>query len=267
MSFVRAKKQFGQHFLKEDGIAQAIAGALTHHGGYRSVIEVGPGTGALTRHLLPRTDIDLWCVELDREAAAHVLEHFPALSERLIIGDVLRLDLGKLFGGPPASPAGRFAIIGNFPYNISTQIVFQVLDHRDRCTEVVGMFQKEVADRIAAGPGSKVYGITSVLTQAWYTVEHLMNVEPEAFIPPPKVRSAVIRMQRNTVDRLPCDETLFFRVVKTAFNQRRKMLRSSLKAWGNNIEDQLLSAGIQPTQRAEEISLEGFCALARALAK
>jgi 16S rRNA (adenine1518-N6/adenine1519-N6)-dimethyltransferase len=254
MSFVRAKKQFGQHFLKEDGIAQAIAGALTHHGGYRSVIEVGPGTGALTRHLLPRTDIDLWFVELDREAAAHVLEHFPALSERLIIGDVLRLDLHQRFAEP-------FAIIGNFPYNISTQIVFQVLDHRDRCTEVVGMFQKEVADRIAAGPGSKVYGITSVLTQAWYTVEHLMNVEPEAFIPPPKVRSAVIRMQRNTVDRLPCDETLFFRVVKTAFNQRRKTLHNALKSMpelANRVPAEF--AG----KRAEQLSVADFIALTQA---
>jgi 16S rRNA (adenine1518-N6/adenine1519-N6)-dimethyltransferase len=254
MSFVRAKKQFGQHFLKEDGIAQAIAGALTHHGGYRSVIEVGPGTGALTRHLLPRTDIDLWCVELDREAAAHVLEHFPALNERLIIGDVLRLDLHQRFAEP-------FAIIGNFPYNISTQIVFQVLDHRDRCTEVVGMFQKEVADRIAAGPGSKVYGITSVLTQAWYTVEHLMNVEPEAFIPPPKVRSAVIRMQRNTVDRLPCDETLFFLVVKTAFNQRRKTLHNALKPMpelANRVPAEF--AG----KRAEQLSVADFIALTQA---
>ena len=254
MSFVRAKKQFGQHFLKEDGIAQAIAGALTHHGGYRSVIEVGPGTGALTKHLLPRTDIDLWCVELDREAAAHVLEHFPTLNERLIIGDVLRLDLHQRFAEP-------FAIIGNFPYNISTQIVFQVLDHRDRCSEVVGMFQKEVADRIAAGPGSKVYGITSVLTQAWYTVEHLMNVEPEAFIPPPKVRSAVIRMQRNTVDRLPCDETLFFRVVKTAFNQRRKTLHNALKPMpelANRVPAEF--AG----KRAEQLSVADFIALTQA---
>ena len=135
---------------------------------------------------------------------------------------MLRLDLHTRF--PEA-----FAIIGNFPYNISTQIVFQVLEHRDRCTEVVGMFQKEVADRIAAPPGSKVYGITSVLAQAWYTVEHLMNVEPISFDPPPKVRSAVIRMERNAVERLPCDEVLFFRVVKTAFNQRRKTLHNALK--------------------------------------
>ena len=254
MSFVRPKKQFGQHFLKVDGIAQAIAGALTHHGGYRSVIEVGPGTGALTKHLLPRTDIDLWCVELDRDAAAHVQELFPTLQERLIIGDVLRLDLRQRFAEP-------FAIIGNFPYNISTQIVFQVLEHRDRCTEVVGMFQKEVADRIAAGPGSKVYGITSVLTQAWYTVEHLMNVEPDSFIPPPKVRSAVIRLQRNAVDRLPCDEVLFFRVVKTAFNQRRKTLHNALKPMPelcNRVPPEF--AG----KRAEQLSVADFITLTQA---
>jgi len=254
MRSVQPKKQFGQHFLKEDGIAQAIADSLTHHGGYRNVIEIGPGTGALTKHLLPRADIDLWCVELDREAAAHVEEHFPALHDRLIIGDVLKLDLRERFPEP-------FAIIGNFPYNISTQIVFQVLEHRDRCTEVVGMFQKEVADRIAAGPGSKVYGITSVLVQAWYTVEHLMNVEPLSFIPPPKVRSAVIRMQRNGVDRLPCDEVLFFRVVKTAFNQRRKTLHNALKPMpelANRVPPEF--AG----KRAEQLSVADFIALTQA---
>jgi len=261
MSFVRAKKQFGQHFLKEDGIAQAIAGALTHHGGYRSVIEVGPGTGALTKHLLPRTDIDLWCVELDREAAAHVLEHFPALNERLIIGDVLRLDLGNLFGGPPASPTGRFAIIGNFPYNISTQIIFQVLEHRDRCTEVVGMFQKEVSDRIRAVPGNKVYGITSVVTQAWYSIEQIMVVEPGSFIPPPKVRSAVIRLQRNNVEHLGCDEKRFFQLVKMAFNQRRKTLSNALKTFPG------LEKGVPmpyAKQRAEELSVADFVALVHA---
>lgn len=251
MNPVRAKKQFGQHFLNDRGIAKAIADALTHHGGYRSVVEIGPGTGALTVHLIDRTDIDLWCVEVDREAAAHVLERFPALRERLILGDVLRLDLHKRF--PDA-----FAIIGNFPYNISTQIVFQVLDHRDRCTEVVGMFQKEVADRIAAPPGSKVYGITSVLAQAWYTVEHLMNVEPISFDPPPKVRSAVIRMKRNAVERLPCDEALFFRVVKTAFNQRRKTLHNALKPLPELV-------GKVPAEfagkRAEQLSVADFIAL------
>ena len=254
MSQVRAKKQFGQHFLNDRGIAKAISDALTHHGGYRTVVEIGPGTGALTVHLRDRTDIDLWCVEVDREAAAHVLERFPRLHERLIIGDVLRLDLHKRC--PEA-----FAIIGNFPYNISTQIVFQVLDHRDRCTEVVGMFQKEVADRIAAPPGSKVYGITSVLAQAWYTVEHLMNVEPVSFNPPPKVRSAVIRMKRNDVKQLPCDEVLFFRVVKTAFNQRRKTLQNALKPLPELV-------GRVPQElagkRAEQLSVADFIALTQA---
>ncbi len=249
---VRPKKQFGQHFLKEDAIAQRIAEALTHHGGYRSVVEVGPGTGALTRHLIGREDIDLWCVELDREAAGHLQEHFPQLKDRLIIGDLLRLDLHDRF-------PENFAIIGNFPYNISTQIVFQVLAHRDHCTEVVGMFQKEVADRIRAAPGSKVYGITSVLAQAWYTVEQIMNVEPGSFIPPPKVRSSVIRMQRNKVEKLACDEKLFFTVVKTAFNQRRKTLNNALKPLGKPVPAEF--AG----KRAEQLSVEEFVRLTVAL--
>jgi len=257
MTGVRAKKEFGQHFLKEDAIARSIAEALTGHGGYHDVIEIGPGTGALTRHLVERTDIGLWCVELDNEAASHIQQHFPELEGRLIIGDVLRLDLRERFPGP-------FAVIGNFPYNISTQIVFQVLAHRDRCTEVVGMFQKEVADRIRVGPGSKTYGITSVLAQAFYTVEHLMNVEPGSFIPPPKVRSAVIRMQRNTVKELPCDETLFFRVVKTAFNQRRKTLANALKPFGPEVGARIPAEfrGL----RAEQLGVGEFIALTQAVA-
>lgn len=251
---VKAKKRFGQHFLKEDDIARRITEALTHHGGYRTVIEVGPGTGALTKHLIDRTDIDLWCVELDKEAAAHVQEHFPSLGDRLIIGDLLRLDLKALF-------KGSFAIIGNFPYNISTQIVFQVLENKDQCTEVVGMFQKEVADRIRATPGSKIYGITSVLAQAYYTVKQVMNVEPGSFIPPPKVRSAVIRMKRNDVVALDCDEALFFRVVKTAFNQRRKTLHNALKALpelNNRVPE------IYAGKRAEQLTVQDFIALTQA---
>ena len=252
MSSVRPKKHFGQHFLKEDPIAQRIAESLTHHGGYRSVIEIGPGTGALTKHLIDREDIDLWCVEIDREAAQHIQENFPQLKERLIIGDLLRLDLRDHFPLP-------FAIIGNFPYNISTQIVFKVIEERDRCTEVVGMFQKEVADRIRAAPGSKVYGITSVLAQAWYTVEQIMNVEPGSFIPPPKVRSSVIRLQRNAIEKLPCDEKLFFTVVKTAFNQRRKTLNNALKPIGKAVPGKF--AG----QRAEQLSVADFVELTLAM--
>jgi len=222
MKGVRAKKQLGQHFLKDDSIALRITEALTHHNGYRNVIEIGPGTGALTKHLITRNDIDLWCIELDHEAAAHLPTVLPALGDRLIIGDFLNLDLNARF-------PNKFAIIGNFPYNISTEIIFKALEHRDRCMEVIGMFQKEVADRVRAQPGSKVYGITSVLAQAFYDIDEIMIVGPEQFIPPPKVQSAVIRMQRNTVDRLPCDEKLFTRVVKTAFNQRRKTLSNALK--------------------------------------
>jgi 16S rRNA (adenine1518-N6/adenine1519-N6)-dimethyltransferase len=177
LTVVQPKKRYGQHFLKEDPIARRIVEALTLHDGIHKVIEVGPGTGALTRHLMQRTDIALACVEVDREAAEHLRVAYPSLD--LIEGDVLELDLDRVAAGP-------FAIIGNFPYNISTQIVFKVLDHRDRCTEVVGMFQKEVADRLRAAPGSKVYGITSVLTQAFYRVEQLFTVEPGSFIPPPK---------------------------------------------------------------------------------
>lgn len=222
MKGVRAKKQLGQHFLKDDSIALRITEALTHHNGYRNVIEIGPGTGALTKHLITRNDIDLWCIELDHEAAAHLPTVLPALGDRLIIGDFLNLDLNARF-------PNKFAIIGNFPYNISTEIIFKALEHRDRCMEVIGMFQKEVADRVRAQPGSKVYGITSVLAQAFYDIDEIMIVGPEQFIPPPKVQSAVIRMQRNTVDQLPCDEKLFTRVVKTAFNQRRKTLSNALK--------------------------------------
>ena len=195
MKGVRAKKQLGQHFLKDDSIALRITEALTHHNGYRDVIEIGPGTGALTKHLITRNDIDLWCIELDHEAAAHLPTILPKLGNRLIIGDFLHLDLNACF-------PNKFAIIGNFPYNISTEIIFKALEHRDRCMEVVGMFQKEVADRVRAEPGSKIYGITSVLAQAFYDIDEIMTVGPEQFIPPPKVQSAVIRMQRNTVDQL-----------------------------------------------------------------
>jgi 16S rRNA (adenine1518-N6/adenine1519-N6)-dimethyltransferase len=218
------------------------------------VIEVGPGTGALTKHLVDREDIDLWCVELDEEAADHIRAHFPTLGDRLIVGDLLKIDLRTFVPGP-------FAIIGNFPYNISTQIVFKVLEHKDHCTEVVGMFQKEVADRIRAVPGSKVYGITSVLSQAFYKVTQVMNVEPGSFIPPPKVRSAVIRMQRNDVEKLPCDEGLFHRVVKTAFNQRRKTLHNALKPL------QELANGVPEAfagKRAEQLSVEDFITLTQA---
>ncbi|MEO8734734.1 MAG: 16S rRNA (adenine(1518)-N(6)/adenine(1519)-N(6))-dimethyltransferase RsmA [Flavobacteriales bacterium] len=249
---VRAKKHLGQHFLKDEDIALRITEALTHHGGYRDVIEVGPGTGALTKYLIGRTDIDLTCIELDRESVAHLHATWPDL--RVVQGDLLGMDLSGIGNGP-------LAVIGNFPYNISTQIVFKVLDNRERVTEMVGMFQKEVADRLCAGPGSRTYGITSVLTQVWFEMEMLFIVEPGSFIPPPKVRSAVIRMRRNERLHPPCDEKMLFRVVKAAFGQRRKTLHNALKSF------EPLPHGVPlefARKRAEELSVEDFITLAQA---
>lgn len=254
MSSVRPKKHLGQHFLKEEAIAQRIADSLTGHGAYTHVLEIGPGTGALTRHLLALQRWPIICYEVDAESVAYLNTHYPALDVRS--EDFLRMD-------PNDATTGPIAVIGNFPYNISTQIVFKVLDHRDRCTEVVGMFQKEVADRIRAPHGSKTYGITSVLTQAFYDVDLLFHVEPGSFIPPPKVRSSVIRMRRNTTAQLPCDEALFFRVVKMAFNQRRKTLSNALKQLPE-LKRPLPDA--YAGKRAEQLSVADFIALSVAIA-
>lgn len=249
---VRAKKHLGQHFLKEEVIARRIADSLTGHGGYEHLIEVGPGTGALTRHLIPLERYKLMCFEVDTESIGFLENAYPGL--QVLQRDFLRADLDRIAPGP-------IAVIGNFPYNISTQIVFTVLEHRQQVTELVGMFQKEVADRICAGPGSKTYGITSVLAQAWYVCEPLFTVEPGSFIPPPKVRSAVIRMRRNEVARLPCDEALLFQVVKTAFNQRRKTLHNALKAFAplkNGVPEAFAK------KRAEQLSVADFVTLTQA---
>ena len=219
MQAVRPKKALGQHFLTDQSVAQAIVASLQSRG---PVLEVGPGTGVLTKYLLQDPDIALKVVELDSESVRYLLEHYPKLAPNLYEADFLKLDLHKLF---PDS----FAIIGNFPYNISSQIFFKVLDYRDQVPEVVCMIQKEVAERMAAGPGSKIYGILSVLMQAWYDIEYLFTVGEGAFLPPPKVKSAVIRLTRNGRGALDCDEDLFKRVVKTTFNQRRKTIRNSLK--------------------------------------
>ena len=246
---IRAKKHLGQHFLKEDDIARRIADSLTGHGGYTHVVEVGPGTGALTRHLVHRPATKLVCYEVDRESVEYLERTYPGLDVR--DSDFLRMH-------PDAVCPGPIAVIGNFPYNISTQIVFKILEHRDRFPEMVGMFQKEVADRICTGPGSRTYGITSVLAQVWYDMELLFNVEREAFIPPPAVRSAVMRMTRNAVMEMRCDEDLFKRLVKTAFNQRRKTLGNALKGFRE------LPKGVPSEyagKRAEELSVQDFIAL------
>ena len=251
MTYVKPKKSLGQHFLKDAHIAQKIVESLSGHGMYDAILEVGPGTGILTQFLLQKEISDFKVVEIDRFAADALHERFPELQERLVLGDFLRVDL-------TANMAGNFALIGNFPYNISTQIMFRVLEFRDRIPEVVGMFQKEVAQRIASPPGGKQYGILSVLLQAWYDIELLFEVPPHVFNPPPKVQSAVIRLKRNGAVKLDCDEALFVKVVKAGFNQRRKTLRNALKTIGfihQNPDDPILD------RRAETLSVADFVTL------
>ena len=292
---VRAKKALGQHFLTDQKVARNIVDALVTpfpskdlnevkassdarpapylsmkdgkgfkvEGGsgesYFPVLEVGPGMGVLTQYLLEREDIDLRLIEIDTESVEYLLTHFQGMQGRLMEGDFLQLKLEKLF-------PDKFAIIGNFPYNISSQIFFKVLDHKDRIPEVVGMVQKEVAERIAEKPGSKTYGILSVLLQAWYNIEYLFTVGSGCFAPPPKVESAVIRLTRNSRTELGCDENLFKTVVKTAFGQRRKMMRNPLKpiALAHGKAD-VLSQDIF-SQRPEQLSVEDFVALTNLLA-
>ena len=218
---VRPKKFLGQHFLKDEEIAKNIVEALETNSG-AEVLEIGPGTGVLTEYLIQK-DIKLNVIELDRDSIAWLREHFKALGDGIIEGDFLKMDLQNLYS------TSHFNVIGNFPYNISSQILFKVLEYRSQVDQLVGMLQKEVAQRITANPGSKTYGILSVLLQAYYEMEYLFTVEPESFRPPPKVDSAVIRMKRNEVSNLDCDEKLFFRIVKQGFQNRRKTLRNALK--------------------------------------
>lgn len=230
---VRAKKSLGQHFLTDLSVARQIADALivpdkTAEDGSQAVpgrtdvLEVGPGMGVLTQYLLQRPELNLKMVEIDRESVDYLLVNFPQVNGSLIEADFLKLRLENFFGGD-------FCVIGNFPYNISSQIFFKILDYKDSVPQVVCMIQKEVAERIAEKPGTKTYGILSVLLQAWYDIEYLFTVGEGAFNPPPKVKSAVIRLTRNSRTSLGCDESLFKTVVKTSFNQRRKTLRNSLK--------------------------------------
>jgi 16S rRNA (adenine1518-N6/adenine1519-N6)-dimethyltransferase len=248
MLYVKPKKHYGQHFLKDENIARKISESLTLHHNYKKVLEIGPGTGVLTKFLFTTTDFDTSLIEVDTEAYLYLLEKYPLKRDSIILGDFLRFDLSAIFSEP-------FAVIGNFPYNISSQILFSVLENRNLVPEVVGMFQKEVALRIASGPNSKVYGILSVLLQAYYDIEYLFTVDENVFFPPPKVKSAVIRLKRNNVISLGCDEKRFVQVVKQAFNQRRKTLRNALR--GLNMNDQLLTSDIL-NKRAEQLSVADF---------
>ena len=253
---VRAKKALGQHFLTDQGIAMTIVDSL-EAGGVRNVLEIGPGMGVLTQYLLKRDDIDLKLVELDGESVEYLLTHFPGMQVKLYEMDYLKLDVHLLF-------PGEYRVIGNFPYNISSQIFFKILEDKDRVTEVVCMIQKEVADRIAEKPGTKTYGILSVLLQAWYDIDYIISVGSGAFCPPPKVQSAVIRLRRNGRSSLGCDERLFKMVVKTAFNQRRKTLRNALKPL---ITDAVDTNTPVFDLRAERLSVEDFVALTNLISK
>ena len=247
-SKVRAKKHLGQHFLKDMNIAQKIVDGLTGHLDYKTVLEIGPGMGVLTQFLLPKTSYTTYVIEIDTESVTYLKKHFEELTPRIIEGDFLKYNTGEVFSEP-------FAIIGNFPYNISSQIFFKALQIRDQIPEIVCMLQKEVAQRIASPPGNKDYGILSVLLQAFYDIDYLVSVPPGAFDPPPKVQSGVIRLRRNATAGLNCNEKLFFTVVKTAFNQRRKTLRNALKPIGDFGDDPLL------TKRAEQLSVNDFVRL------
>jgi 16S rRNA (adenine1518-N6/adenine1519-N6)-dimethyltransferase len=253
MRRVRAKKNLGQHFLKDRGIASMIADSLTGRG-YTSVLEIGPGTGILTGFLEEKKIPDFRVIEIDNESVHYLREHFPGLN--IIRGDFLRMDMAENFSGP-------LAIIGNFPYDISTQILFRMLEYRNIVVELCGMFQKEVAERICASPGNKTYGILSVLLQAYYDTEYLFTVPEHVFSPPPRVKSGVIRLKRNAVANIGCDENLFKRVVKAAFNQRRKTLRNSIKSTFTLKNEDYIDFTLRP----EQLSVSQFVELTNWIGK
>ena len=247
MEKVKAKKHLGQHFLTDENIAKKIADTLQLEG-YDLVLEIGPGMGVLTKYLLEK-DIETYVIEIDTESVEYLNAHYPKLHGKIISKDFLKYNLNEVFNGKP------FALIGNYPYNISSQIVFKCLEMRNQIPEFSGMFQKEVAERICEKKGSKTYGILSVLAQAFYDVDYLFTVHENVFNPPPKVKSGVMRMKRKENFKLPCDEKLFFTVVKTAFQQRRKTLRNSLKSFA--LSDNLKEDTIFDL-RPEQLSVEQF---------
>ena len=257
MSLVKAKKYLGQHFLTDKNIAKKIVDSLQITSQYKQVLEVGPGMGILSDYLFQKEEYETYLIDVDVESFQYLEKKYPLLGDRLINGDFLKLDFKDVFSSP-------FGIIGNFPYNISSQILFKILENRDQVVEVVGMFQKEVAQRCAEKPGSKEYGILSVFLQAYYEVEYLFTVKAGVFNPPPKVLSAVIRLTRNKVEQLDCDEKLFWLVVKAGFNQRRKTLRNALSSLINKDEmgnDPMLDL------RAERLSVADFVHLTKMISE
>ena len=253
-NLVRPKKSLGQHFLTDLNIARKIVDAMSDD--VNVIVEVGAGMGVLTQYIIEDNLEKLRVVEIDTESVEYLKNAYPQLDDHLIHGDFLKTDLSKF-------ASDKIGVIGNFPYNISSQIFFQVLKYRNQVDEVVGMIQKEVAERIAAGPGSKTYGILSVLLQAWYDIEYLFTVHENVFNPPPKVKSAVIKMRRNNVTQLDCDEKIFVMVVKQAFNQRRKTLRNSLRSMipQEIIQDEIFN------KRPEQLSVAEFVELTKMLSR
>ena len=250
MKSVRPKKQLGQHFLTDQDVACRIADTVDACPAL-PILEVGPGMGVLTQYLLPKGR-PVKVVEIDTESVAYLKENMPQLGENILGDDFLRMPLDQVFGGQP------FVLTGNYPYNISSQIFFRMLEYRDLIPCCTGMIQREVAQRMAAGPGSRTYGILSVLLQAWYSVEYLFTVDEHVFCPPPKVKSAVIRLTRNEGSSLPCNEVLFRRVVKTTFNQRRKTLRNNIRPLLAQIDNEQREKGMQPKDHTEWLAQELF---------
>lgn len=247
---VAPKKHLGQHFLTDKNICDKIARQYSSHHDCKRVLEIGPGMGALTEFLL-KQDVELSVMDVDRDSIGYLTEHFPQLKGRIFYADFLKVNLKEIMGDEP------FAVVGNFPYNISSQILFRCLEYRNQIPEIMGMFQKEVAQRVAEKPGTKQYGILSVLLQAFYDIEYCFTVDEHVFNPPPKVKSGVIRCTRNDREQLPCDEKLFVQVIKMTFNQRRKTIRNSLKSFlkGKDVEHRFL------TLRPEVLSVEDFIEL------
>ena len=251
---VRAKKHLGQHFLKDEAIAEKIGDTLTLEG-YKNILEIGPGMGVLTKYLIEK-NVEVIAMDLDKESIVYLEENYPNKNLKIIEADFLKYDLSQLFG------TEQFGITGNFPYNISTQIVFKMLEWKERIPEFTGMFQKEVAQRICEKEGSKAYGILSVLAQAFYDAEYLFTVPPSVFDPPPKVDSGVLRLKRKENIAIACDEKMLYKVVKTAFQQRRKTLRNSLKSF--DLSDKIKEDAIFG-QRPEQLSVSQFIALTQIL--
>lgn len=248
---VKAKKHLGQHFLTDKNICRKIANQFGSHQDCKTVLEIGPGMGAMTEFLLEDESLDVYVMDIDTESILYLDEHFPKLENKIIEADFLKDDLSKHFGDKP------FSVVGNFPYNISSQILFKCIEYRNQVPEIMGMFQKEVAVRVAEKPGTKAYGILSVLLQTYYDIDYCFTVDEHVFDPPPKVKSGVIRCVRNERTSLPCDEKLYKQVIKTTFNQRRKTIRNGVKTWikGKDADHRLFS------ERPEQLSVEDFIEL------